>query len=72
MSANFTEPPIFMAADYSHYYKKTYMEKLSKKQVLRVTGIGFLSFVTLLTIGSLLVRGIVELVIWSYNGFGLW
>ena len=55
-----------------HFYKKQHMEKLTKKQVLRISGIGFLSFMALVLLSGLLVRFIVAVFMWGYNGFGVW
>jgi hypothetical protein len=53
-------------------YKRTYMEKLTKRQIMRITGLGFLSFCALILLGGFIARCIVELAVWGYNGFGLW
>lgn len=82
---NSTDPPQFQEPDYSYRfedlteeqklklgYKRQYMEKLTKKQVLRITGIGFLSLLALTFLAGLTLRLFVAVFMWGYHGFGLW
>lgn len=80
---NHTDTPQFAEPDYSYkfeelspeqrdnFYKRKYKTTMTTKEVLRVSGIGFLALCGLILIGGMLVRLIVQLAVWGYTLFGV-